>query len=196
MKHRNKLCSQMASMLLAIGLSSSVFASDENYEQCILSALSEAESQQNIEWLKEQCASLEADVEEKTKESKANADFPERSPEQKISRLKMEYTTEDNPFVITPYRLNYILPVTHMTNVNTQPYGDDRFGGKADDLSDEEIKLQLSLKIPVVDDGVFNQEDKIYFGLRSNHFGRRIRPTFRRRSERQTIVLNCFMKRL
>ncbi|CAH6861434.1 Phospholipase A1 precursor; Outer membrane phospholipase A [Vibrio chagasii] len=170
MKHRNKLCSQMASMLLAIGWSSSVFASDENYEQCILSALSRAESQQNIEWLKEQCASLEADVEEKTKESKANADFPERSPEQKISRLKMEYTTEDNPFVITPYRLNYILPVTHMTNVNTQPYGDDRFGGKADDLSDEEIKLQLSLKIPVVDDGVFNQEDKIYFGFTLKSF--------------------------
>ncbi|CAH7252176.1 Phospholipase A1 (modular protein) [Vibrio chagasii] len=142
MKHRNKLCSQMASMLLAIGLSSSVFASDENYEQCILSALSRAESQQNIEWLEEQCASLEADVEDKTKESKANADSPERSPEQKISRLKMEYTTEDNPFVITPYRLNYILPITHMTSVNTEPYGDERFGGKADDLSDEEISYR------------------------------------------------------
>ncbi|WP_394140935.1 phospholipase A [Vibrio chagasii] len=170
MKRKNKLCSQMTLMMLAIGVSCSVFASDDNYEQCILSALSEAESQQNIEWLKGQCVALKADAEDKTKENEANAGSPERSPEQKISRLKLEYTTEDNPFVITPYRLNYILPITHMTSVNTESYGDERFGGKADDLSDEEIKLQVSFKIPVMDSGVFNQEDKIYFGFTMKSF--------------------------
>ncbi|MCG9692800.1 phospholipase A [Vibrio sp. Isolate22] len=170
MKRKNKLCSQMTLMMLAIGVSCSVLATNDNYEQCILSALSEAESQQNIEWLKEQCVALKADAEDKTKEKEANAGSSERSPEQKISRLKLEYTTEDNPFVITPYRLNYILPITHMTSVNTEPYGDERFGGKADDLSDEEIKLQISFKIPVMDSGVFNQEDKIYFGFTMKSF--------------------------
>ena len=54
MKRKNKRCMQMTSMLLAIGVSCSVFASDDNYEQCILTALSEAKSQQNIEWLRRQ----------------------------------------------------------------------------------------------------------------------------------------------
>ncbi|MEZ8281201.1 phospholipase A [Vibrio splendidus] len=178
--HKNTLA------LLAIGLvvNASAYANtsgvDEraSYEQCILSSLAKATNQQSIEWLKQQCASQEAVTSNKTPENTFSGEtsevgldsISESALESKVPRLKMEYTTEDNPFVITPYRLNYILPVTHMTNVNTQPYGDERFGGKADDLSDEEIKLQLSLKIPVVDDGVFNQADKIYFGFTLKSF--------------------------
>lgn len=176
----HKIYRQLALLMLGSSLSASAFASESSYEQCILNSLASATNQQSVEWLKQQCSYAVADSEGETKaktktatkesENSTKVQTIELSPEQKISRLKLEYTTEDNPFVISPYRLNYILPVTHMTNVNTQPYGDERFGGKADDLSDEEIKLQISLKIPVVDDGVFNQEDKIYFGFTLKSF--------------------------
>ena len=176
----HKIYRQLALLMLGSSLSVPAFASDSSYEQCILHSLANATNQQSVEWLKQQCSYAVADSKAETKAAANESEnstkvqttelTPEQSPEQKISRLKLEYSTEDNPFVITPYRLNYILPVTHMTNVNTQPYGDERFGGKADDLSDEEIKLQLSLKIPVVDDGVFNQDDKIYFGFTLKSF--------------------------
>lgn len=160
----------LSSLMLACCVSVQAHAEENDYQQCILDSLTKATNQQNIEWLKQQCTSFSSEVDVSAKSQEDVDKTATRSPEQKVSRLKLEYTTEDNPFVITPYRLNYILPVTHMTNVNTEPYSSDRFGGKADDLSDEEVKLQLSMKVPLADKGVFNQEDKIYFGFTIKSF--------------------------
>lgn len=205
-KHKNTLA------LLAIGLvvNASAYANTggaeerANYEHCILASLAKATNQQSIEWLKQQCSSQEIVASSKVPKVKFSEESSaddinsnsENVLESKVPRLKMEYTTEDNPFVITPYRLNYILPVTHMTNVNTQPYGDERFGGKADDLSDEEIKLQLSLKIPVVDDGVFNQADKIYFGFTLKSFWQAYSSDISAPFRRPTIAPRSSMKHL
>ncbi|MFH0262978.1 phospholipase A [Vibrio mediterranei] len=86
------------------------------------------------------------------------------------TRHTLELETQNNPFVITPYRQNYILPITEMSQVNTAPYTSDIFDGKSDELKDEEIKFQISFKMPLVEEGIFNEEDQIYFGFTLKSF--------------------------
>ncbi len=76
-----------------------------------------------------------------------------------------------------------------MTNVNTEPYSSDRFGGKADDLSDEEVKLQLRRKY-LLADMAFNQEDKIYFGFTIKSFWQAYSSDISAPFRETTIVLS------
>lgn len=56
-------------------------------------------------------------------------------------RRALEDESEANWFSITPYKPNYILPITHNFSSDFSPYGE--FG---DFFNDNEIKFQLSLK--------------------------------------------------
>ncbi|GEM77757.1 phospholipase A [Vibrio superstes] len=86
------------------------------------------------------------------------------------TRHEMEKKIGDNPFSITPYRQNYFLPATHMTDPNTGPYTDAVFGESSDDIMNQEIKFQISFKVPIVTDGIFNDDDEIYFGFTLKSF--------------------------
>ena len=77
-------------------------------------------------------------------------------------RLAMEDRTEWNPFVITPHRLNYILPYSHVSGLNEEPY-EDFFAGE--DLKSEEAKLQISLKVPLYNRDLLFSNDAIYFAF-------------------------------
>ena len=75
-------------------------------------------------------------------------------------RNKKEATTEWNPFVITPYRSNYILPYSYynapVDNTDLE---------QADLLDNEEIKLQISLKVPLTTADMFIEGDGLYFAF-------------------------------
>jgi len=58
-------------------------------------------------------------------------------------RMKLERSTQDNPFVITPHKPNYAL-VTYAESPNQAPF--DEFNL---DLQNVEIKFQFSVKIPL-----------------------------------------------
>jgi len=62
-------------------------------------------------------------------------------------RISLEWQTEDNPFVITPYRPTYVLPVAYNSRVNNTPYESTQPGLAAEH---NEIKFQISFKVPVV----------------------------------------------
>lgn len=57
-------------------------------------------------------------------------------------RIELERQTRDNPFVLTPHRPTYILPVTYTTTPNQAPF--EEFGQH---LQNFEIKGQLSVKM-------------------------------------------------
>lgn len=141
-------------MLASLSTSAHAAGSDNNYstemDNCILQKVHMSVEQDDLEEIKAQCQSESSHV------------VP--------SRRLLEESSENNPFVITPYRQNYILPMTEMSQVNTAPYSSDIFDGKADDLKNEEIKFQLSFKIPLVEDGVFNDQDRVYFGFTVKSF--------------------------
>lgn len=68
------------------------------------------------------------------------------TPEDELSaldkRLVDEVKSYDNPFVITPFKPTYILPVNYTTHGYPDIYGDT-------DLQDIEVKFQISLKMPL-----------------------------------------------
>lgn len=66
-------------------------------------------------------------------------------------RLRGERARAENPFVITPYKPIYALPVYHHSTINEEPYKPfDQFNSSTSDLDNTEAKFQISFKIPVI----------------------------------------------
>lgn len=66
-------------------------------------------------------------------------------------RLRSERAIADSPFVITPYKPIYALPVYNHSTINTEPYEPfDQFNSNTSNLDNTEAKFQISFKIPVI----------------------------------------------
>ena len=79
------------------------------------------------------------------------------------SRIIKERQMEFEPYVITPHKINYILPVITTNTINKTPYSN--FDGYQDNLEDIEAKFQLSFKVPLNYDSIFVEGDGFYFGF-------------------------------
>lgn len=66
-------------------------------------------------------------------------------------RLKDELETAEKPFVITPHKVNYILPVTYNSSPNVEPFLEEIDGQVDPDSVIErfEAKFQISFKFPL-----------------------------------------------
>lgn len=142
-------------LLLAVGVTPTFAqqatpAQKQSYDNCLLRKIHIDVEQDSLEQIKQQCQQ-------------------ELGKKRVSVRHQQEKETKNNPFVITPYRQNYILPVTYMTDVNTKPYTDDVFGDRADELKNQEIKFQISFKMPLVDN-LFFEDDDLYFGFTMKSF--------------------------
>nr|WP_269468606.1 phospholipase A [Alteromonas sp. ASW11-130] len=74
-----------------------------------------------------------------------------------------ERKTEFNPYVITPHKMNYILPAWKTNAINRQTYRS--LQGYEENLEDTEAKFQLSLKVPLNTDSMFVEGDGLYLGF-------------------------------
>lgn len=84
-------------------------------------------------------------------------------PGRYAKRLLEERMTELNPFVITPHKPSYILPVVVSDNFNRTPYEfSDTY---ADGMKTVETKYQVSFKIPLNTGDIFTRGDNFYFGM-------------------------------
>ena len=63
-------------------------------------------------------------------------------------RVQKELKTSDKAFVITPHKVNYMLPVTFQTNTNLLPFK-EKFPDQDHEIDNLEAKFQFSFKIPV-----------------------------------------------
>ncbi len=75
------------------------------------------------------------------------------------SERKMAY----EPFVITPHKMNYFLPITYSDNLNSAAYDDYR--NWSQHFNDTEAKLQISFKVPLLTNDLFHEGDAIAFGF-------------------------------
>lgn len=78
-------------------------------------------------------------------------------------RLVLEGVTENNPFVITPYRRNYVLPLSYWSNPGA--HKNSMGEGPYRHL---ESKFQLSIKVPIADLG---HHFKLYGAFTGIFFG-------------------------
>ncbi|WP_448547256.1 phospholipase A [Thalassotalea fusca] len=78
-------------------------------------------------------------------------------------RMLKERRTAFDPYVITPHRMNYVLPVLTTNQINKAAY--DHVEGYADNLVDIESKFQLSLKAPLNHRDIFTRGDALMFAF-------------------------------
>jgi phospholipase A1 len=79
-------------------------------------------------------------------------------------RIEIERTTHFKPFVLTPHKPNYLLPYTYNAKPNQAP-----FEGSGEELDNEEIKFQFSIKFPIVED-LFGEGGILYFAYTNLSF--------------------------
>ncbi|WP_250656145.1 phospholipase A [Alkalimarinus coralli] len=136
----------------AVCFFTSAVAMADKVDDCIIEGVKSASEESSLVALKENCERLrEPEVE-----------VPERFIEEK--------NTEDNPFVITPHRQNYILAYSYMDDPNQAPYQQSFYPDLNEPMNNEEIKLQLSLKVPLTYSKLFVENDAIYFGFTLKSF--------------------------
>lgn len=86
-------------------------------------------------------------------------------------RFRQEQATQDQSYVITPHRQNYILPVTYNDRPNQAPFvAEAVFPDSVKPVKEEEAKLQLSFKIPLNYDDLLVKHDGLYFGFTLKSF--------------------------
>ncbi len=77
------------------------------------------------------------------------------------NRIIREKRTAADPYVLTPHKMNYILPLSGVDKINYDAY--QEFLTWADDLKDVEAKFQISLKIPLLTGYLLKEGDQLFF---------------------------------
>lgn len=78
-------------------------------------------------------------------------------------RMIKEQQSAFNPYVITPHKMNYILPISITDSLNKTAY--ENFSNWDDEIKDIEAKFQLSIKVPLTFGHIFNKSDQLFFGF-------------------------------
>ncbi len=82
-------------------------------------------------------------------------------------RLALERYSRDNPFVLTPHRANYVLPLVYLKDPNEQVFAD--LTDEDFDLQHVEFQFQLSLKAVVWDD-IFGEKSHLSLAYTNRSF--------------------------
>lgn len=89
-----------------------------------------------------------------------SADHPSALQQRRV----LEELTLDNPFVITPHRTNYLLPLSYNDHPNMAPYPPGE-----QELDTIEVKFQFSFKLPLARD-LFHDNGRLYFAYTNLSF--------------------------
>ena len=140
---------RFVSILLVLA-SARLFAAEmSDADKCLLSRLKLAAPQTTVAEIKSACQ-----VESVAKNLKQGV---------VSKRIIAERKIEFNPYVITPHKMNYILPAAITDSFNAEPY--QQISGFSENFENIEAKYQISLKVPLNADDLFIKHDKLYFGL-------------------------------
>jgi len=136
-------------IVLSVSLSLSALAdSNLTQDQCLLKTLKSAKADITVAQIKQQC---------------------ELSPMKNFKvgaiskRIISEKRTAFDPYVITPHKMNYILPVSITDQINTRAYKE--FGDWSENFENIEAKFQLSIKVPLLREDIFTPGDGLFFGF-------------------------------
>lgn len=142
-------------VFLVFGFNVNAELDNENkMQQCLLTKLQTANQDLTIREIKSQCESEQlAEVEA----------LPETSSSGFRNRIKNEKASQFDAFVITPHRLNYILPAYFSNSINSEAYRD--IEGFSENFSDIETQFQISFKVPLNEQKLLFDNDGLYLGF-------------------------------
>ncbi|TRX57034.1 phospholipase A [Thalassomonas sp. M1454] len=149
------LKASLAALLIAPTALVQAAATDADVEQCVIEKLKEVNANTLVSQIRAEC--------------KIEVKQPQNDPTQGAfsQRIISENASKYNSHVITPHRMNYILPVSITDNRNTEVYR-DAAPQWSDNIEDHESKYQLSLKVPLNGGDLFTEGDGLYFGMTLN----------------------------
>lgn len=135
-------------------------------DTCLMDALKRADENMTVGELKEACR-VQLGIESNTPPGVEPSSYMSEPAKSAIdSRLGLEAALDSNPWVITPHKPNYLLPLTYNSNVNTRPFD---FTGKSDSIKHTEVKFQISFKFPVARN-LFDKRADLYFAYTNQSF--------------------------
>ena len=128
-----------------------------HYEQCLFKAIKISDKSSTL-----------ADIEKKCEDKLVEGILTQETGQvielgALANRIIREKRTAFDPYVITPHRMNYILPLSMSDGVNNEAY--KGFSNWADNLEDAEAKFQISIKVPLVTNHLFVEGDQVFFGF-------------------------------
>lgn len=126
-------------LLAAVSLS----ARADSYDRCLLDALKHAAEATTAAQIRLECDKRRAAGETAAAQSESTPG-PADSSSAIVQRQAIEKATADRPFVLTPHRPNYFLPITYNSRPNQAP-----FTGTGETIQKLEFKFQLSVKMKV-----------------------------------------------
>ncbi|AZG33623.1 MULTISPECIES: phospholipase A [Shewanella] len=83
-------------------------------------------------------------------------------------RVKGELATSEKPFVITPHKANYLLPVTYQTRTNALPF-ESKYPDEDFTIDNLEAKFQISFKFPIMYN-VFGDNGHLFFAYTNQSY--------------------------
>jgi len=122
-------------------------------DECILHTIKTSEVALTYEQIKEICR-IEA------------VSLPSIEVEKKgliTNRIISEKRTAFDPYVITPHKMNYILPISYTNKVNRDVY--DGINDWGEHITNNEAKFQISIKVPLNKENLFTLYDGVFFGF-------------------------------
>ncbi len=131
-----------------------------HFEQCLFSAIKNANKNTTLAQLDSYC------------ETKIAKEVLKQAPGVKSSKIRLgalaqrlikERRTAFDPYVITPHKMNYIMPFLITDKINTSPY--KAYSDWAENIENTEAKFQLSIKVPLTGEELFVAGDQIFFGF-------------------------------
>ncbi|WNC73558.1 phospholipase A [Thalassotalea psychrophila] len=129
-------------------------AQDPKTLACLIDKLNKAGGQELVSKLRKEC------------EVEINGPKDNSTKGAISKRFISESETKFDPYVITPHKMNYILPVSISDSMNRKTYAAQApDSGWAENIEDYEAKYQLSIKVPLNYGDLFREGDSLYFGI-------------------------------
>lgn len=172
---------------IALLTTNAIGAHAETPDECLLHAAQSATTTTTVGELRVLCEErrdhVESEPVQATEQAAATAAHAEGVVEK---RLALERYSHDNPFVLTPHRPNYLLPLVYTAHPDTTSLGSN------ERLQHTELQFQLSLKV-LVAENLIGHNGHLSFAYTNRSFwqayNRRVSAPFRETDHEPELFL-------
>jgi len=146
--------------LLLVLVSTAAIADQQTYEECLLREIGNASNDMRMADIKNICTAEKPDTVEPISNELLLDEEDDQSAGAVEKRIARESQTELRPWVLTPHKPNYFLPISYNADPHNELYTPPP-GAENATLDNAEIKFQISLKVPLAI-GLFDDRAKLF----------------------------------